>query len=163
MENDINDWGLRTTLSTKLTKKWTLALDYQYLNADARGYDELGETVETSDNSDPAYKRDMFQADLNWKPGWSKKLFDSVSVRARYAVAYFTSQNSLEDDAYHVGRKDNVYTGQIRFSKKINKSMSAGYGFQRSYREVESPWHGDIFEDKNYDQNRYWFGLTYTL
>ncbi len=163
MENDINDWGIRTTLSTKLPKKLTLTLDYQYLNADARGHDQVTENAENSNDSSPGYKRDMFQADLNWKPSWSKKLFDSVSVRARYAVAYFTSTKSLEEDPYHVGRKDNVYTGQLRFSKKINKSMRASYGFQRSYREVESPWHGDIYEDKNYDQDRYWFGLTYTL
>ncbi len=163
MENDIRDLGLRGTLYWDLTKAWRLTLDYGYTHAPARGANQVGESLEESDDSDPSYNRDLFQADLAWKAKWAKPVFDKVSVRFQHQILWFTSEKELVDDPYHVGRKDMVYVGQLRFDKKVNKTLSINWGFRYAERVVESPWKGDIAADKDYTQHRYWIGLTYKL
>jgi hypothetical protein len=163
MENDIKDLGLRTTVSWKAHKEWTITADYGYADAPARGWDTIGETRENSDDSNPSYNQDMYQLAVAWSPKWAKPVFNKVDVRGRYQVAWFTSPKSVEDDPYHAGRIDRVYQTRIAFNRKLPHGVDMQVGFQYAMREVESPWDGDISEDKNYDQRRYWIGLTYKL
>jgi hypothetical protein len=163
MENDIKDLGLRGTLYWTLSKAWRLTLDYGYADAPARGANEVEETIETSDDSDPSYVRDLYQVDVTWKPKWAKKVFNSVSLRGQHQVYWFTSTKELVDDPYHVGRKDMVYAAQLVFNRKLKKTVNMAVGIKYTERVVESPWQGDIAEDKDYNQRRYWIGLTYKL
>ena len=163
MENDIKDLGLRGTLYWDVHKAWRLTLDYGYSDAPARGANEVGETLEASDDSDPSYKRDLFQIDIAWKPKWAKGIFDKVALRGQHQIYWFTSTKELVDDPYHVGRKDMVYATQLVFDRKLNKTLTMKLGVKYTERVVESPWKGDIAEDKDYNQRRYWIGLTYRL
>jgi hypothetical protein len=163
MENDIKDLGLRATIYWDVHRDWRLTLDYGYSHAPARGADEVGETLESSDNSDPSYDRDLFQVDVTWKPDWAAPVFDAVGVRAQHQLYWFTSQKALEDDPYHVGRKDIVWSYEVEFERGLGRSVDLNVGWRLAIRTVESPWDGDIAEDKDYDQRRYWIGLTYKL
>ena len=163
MENDIKDLGLRTTLYWTVHRDWRLTLDYGYTDAPARGANEVGETLEGSDDSDPSYERDLYQVDVRWSPGWMAPVCDSVSLRGQHQIYWFTSTKALADDPYHVGRKDKVYALQFEGSRRLTKSLSMDVGFRYTERVVESPWRGDIAEDKDYTQRRYWIGLTYKL
>ena len=90
-------------------------------------------------------------------------VLDEISVRVRYEVSWFTSQKSLEDDPYHVGRIDRVWQFQLAWDKELPNGVDMQVGWKYARRRVESPWDGDIHEDKDYDQRRYWIGLTYKL
>ncbi|MBU1072935.1 hypothetical protein KKG45_06790, partial [bacterium] len=163
MENDIKDLGLRGTLYWDVHKAWRVTMDYGFSDAPARGANEVGETLETSDDSDPSYKRDLYQIDVGWAPKWAERYFDKVSLSGQYQIYWFTSAKSLADDPYHVGRKDMVYAVQLDFDRELNKQVDLKIGVKYTRRTVESPWKGDIAEDKDYNQRRYWIGLTYKL
>jgi len=163
MENDIKDLGLRATLFWAIHRDWKITADYGYTDAPARGWDEVGETRESSDDSDPSYNEDLYQLDVDWSPGWAEPVFDSVGIMGRHQVAWFTSEKSVEADPYHAGRIDRVYQAALTFDRKLSNGMNVQVGMQYALRRVESPWDGDISEDKNYDQRRYWIGLTYKL
>lgn len=163
MENDIKDLGFRLTAYWRPHSHWMITADYGYTDAPARGYDEVGETRETSDNSDPSFNEDMVQLDVGWRPEWAEAVLDEFSVRVRYEVSWFTSQKSLEEDPYHVGRIDRVWQYQVAWDKELPNGVDMQIGWKYAKRRVESPWDGDIHEDKDYDQRRYWIGLTYKL
>jgi len=163
MENDIKDLGFRLTAYWRPHAEWLVTADYGYTDAPARGYDEVGETRETSDNSDPSFNEDMAQLDVGWRPDWAAAVLDEVSVRVRYEVSWFTSQKELEEDPYHVGRIDRVWQFQFAWDKELPNGVDMQVGWKYARRRVESPWDGDIHEDKDYDQRRYWIGLTYKL
>jgi len=163
MENDIKDLGFRLTAYWRPFPEWFVTADYGYTDAPARGYDEAGETRETSDNSDPSFNEDMAQLDVGWRPDWAAAVLDEISVRVRYEVSWFTSQKSLEDDPYHVGRIDRVWQFQLAWDKELPNGVDMQVGWKYARRRVESPWDGDIHEDKDFDQRRYWIGLTYKL
>jgi hypothetical protein len=163
MENDIKDVGLRATVYWSVHRDWRLTFDYGYTHAPARGADEVGEMRENSDDSDPSYDRDLYQIDVSWRPAWAKPVFDAVGLSAQHQLYWFTSAKPLLDDPYHVGRKDKVWSLQLDFDRGLSRSVDLNVGARLAVRTVDSPWQGEIAEDKDYDQRRYWIGLTYKL
>lgn len=163
MENDIFAWGVRATLYLRPHRDWRLTLDYGYEDAPARGYNEVGETKDTSDDSDPSYEQDLYQVAASWRPRWLRPLCDAVDLRAQYQAYWFTSDKVLADDPYHVGRKDEVYAVEFTLSRGVGRSVDVELGMRWGRRTVDSPWRGDIAEDKDYTQHRYWLGLAYEL
>lgn len=85
----------------------------------------------------------------------------------------FDGNGPIALDTYHTGRVDKVYTYQIKGGRKLpaklqewigwNQSISANYGFGYAERDVDSPWWGDIKEDKNWISRTYWVGFSTRL
>lgn len=163
MENDIKDLGLRATLVWDAHRDWRLTFDYGYTDAPARGADEVGETIENSNDSDPSFNRDLYQVDATWSPRWAEPFFEKVGLRGQYQVYWFTSAKELLDDPYHVGRIDRMKMIQLTFDRTLPGDVDMEIGVRYTVRTVESPWEGDIAEDKDFNQRRYWIGLTYKL
>ena len=76
---------------------------------------------------------------------------------------WFTPAKELRADPYHVGGIARVYMGQLRFHRKLPGNVRMQVGVRYTERTVESPWKGDIAADKDFNQRRYWIGLTYKL
>ncbi len=163
MENDTWAWNVRGTLYWTVVPPLRLTLDYGYDDASARGYDEAGETKETSDDSDASYKRDFYQLEVAWSPRRWRGLFRKLAVRGQYQVYWFTSDKALEEDPFHVGRRDDVWSIQATLDRTLSRSATLQLGYRYTQRTTDSPWRGDIAEDKDYEQNRWWLGLSYKL
>ena len=163
MENDTWVWNVRGTLYWRVSRAVRLTLDYGYDDASARGYDEVGETRDTSDDSDPSYKRDLYQVEVAWSPRRWRRLFRKVAVRGQYQVYWFTSRKTLEEDPFHVGRRDDVWSVQATLEHTLRRGAVLQVGYRYTRRTADSPWRGDIAEDKDYEQNRWWMGITYRL
>ena len=163
MENDTWVWNVRGTLYWKVARPLRVTLDYGYDDASARGYDEVGETRDTSDDSDPSYKRDLYQVELAWSPRRWRRLVRKVAVRGQYQVYWFTSRKTLEEDPFHVGRRDDVWSVQATLEHTLGRGSVLQLGYRYTQRTTDSPWRGDIAEDKDYEQNRWWLGITYRL
>ena len=163
MENDIFSWGARGTLYWRARADWRVTFDYGFEHGPARGYDEVGESLEVSDNSDPSYDQDLYQVEVAWSPKWARRAFTSLALSGQYQAYWYTSLKSLDADPYHVGRKDNVYSLELTLDRPVAGGVDGVFGFKFSQRTVDSPWQGDIAEDKDYDQRRYWIGLSYKL
>ncbi len=90
-----------------------------------------------------------------------------------FAMAAFDGDGPIAVDTYHTGRVDNVYTYQIKGGRKLpvklqelmgwERSISMSYGFGYAERDVDSPWWGDIKEDKNWISRTYWIGFSTRL
>ena len=78
-------------------------------------------------------------------------------------IYWFTSEKRLDDDPYHVGRQDKVYMVQLALDRELARDIDMEIGIRYTERTVDSPWTGDIAEDKDFKQHRYWIGLTYKL
>lgn len=161
MENDIRAWELRGSLSWDVSKVLTLSGDYSYEDGAGRGYDEVGETRFTSDDSDPSYLRDLYR--LEAEIAWPKlaKLFDSLSLSFLFMDYYYTTQRPLVEDPYHRGRRDLNYKGTVELQRRLNRSLTARFSVRRSSRTVESPWEGDLAIDKAFVQWLTWVDLSY--
>jgi hypothetical protein len=165
IENDINAFDWQGTLYWTLAKPVRLTLDYTYTDANALGIDIDGQELATSPASDGTYKGNKYNVELRWKPPF-KQLVNDLTVRAQYSVAYFSAEGTekIEDDPYHVGRQDNVYTYQIKGSRKLPwRKIGTNFGFSYAERDVDSPWWGDIKEDKNWISRTWWLGFSYKL
>lgn len=161
MENDIRAWELRGSLSWQASRVFAFSGDYSYEDGAGRGYDEVGETRFTSDDSDPSYLRDLYRFET--EIAWPKlaRFFDSVSLTFLFMDYYYTTQKPLVLDPYHRGRRDLNYKGTIELQRRLNKALTARFAVRRSSRTVESPWEGDLAIDKAFVQWLTWVDLTY--
>ena len=166
IENDIDALEYQAALSWTLSGTLRLDADYSYADAKALGIDVEGQELETSPASDGTYKGNTFNAELRLKtflPAFAKYLY----LRGQYGVDYYSAKGTvkIEDDTYHVGRQDNYYTYRIKFSGDLPwyEGVGIDYGIRYDERSTDSPWWGDIKEDKNYISKTIWFGMSYRL
>lgn len=161
MENDIEAWELRGSLSWTVGPVLTLSGDYSYEDGNGRGLDEVGETITTSDDSDPSYERDLYR--LEAEVSWPKlaPVVDRVSFSFLFMDYYYTTQRSLVEDPYHLGRRDLNYKGSVELQRRLSRELTARLSVRRTSRTVESPWEGDLTTDKAFVQWLTWVDLTY--
>jgi len=69
LENDLWEWSGQLYVDLRY-KRWITRLQYGYADVQARAYDEVGETRETSDNdSDGSYEKDSYLLRFSYAPG----------------------------------------------------------------------------------------------
>ncbi|MBN2171574.1 MAG: hypothetical protein JW819_09685 [Candidatus Krumholzibacteriota bacterium] len=162
VESSLDTYDIGGTLYWTLSSKWRLTLDYSYRKADALGFDVAGETLENSEASDGTYERDYYKAGVRWRA--PKRLwFQYLNFTAKYQAFYYTATGLVQDDSYHVGRKDNIYGYDLGASRGLTKNLDLDVGFAYEQRTVESPYQtwGDINEDKDYVERIYSIQFTY--
>lgn len=176
LENDLNTWGVDLNATWTIARPFRLSLTYAYEDADARAIDVVGEELETSPASDGTYKGNTYNAELRWAPAHAqiKRWLPELRLRAQYGADYYSAEGTqtISDDPYHVGRQDNTYTYQIKGARPLpavlrnfglTQDVDMDWGFGYAERDVDSPWWGDIKEDKNYISRTYWIGFSSTL
>ena len=161
MENDIEAWEMRGNVSWRFNRTYTMNLDYSYEDGQGRGRDEVGETVEDSDNSDPSYERDLYRAGLTIKSKALKKFISQADISFLFMDYYYTTRKTLVQDPYHAGRRDTYYKATLEVRRKISKPITLKLAVRRTERVVYSPWEGDITTDKDFTQWLYWVNLSY--
>lgn len=166
MENDNWEWRITGYLQYSLFSFLDVKGEYAYSYVEGRGADSVGETRENSDNSDPSYERDAYAADLIF--GFPKKAplrLSGLTLKGDHQIYYFTSKKRLEDDPFHVGRKDKIY----RFEAIVDTrpvigpaNLQGGYRYtERTSTAPEASAGEDIGEEKDYTDNRIWIGVQY--
>jgi hypothetical protein len=144
LENDLWEWNGRLAADVT-TGRFTTTVHYAYADVAARGYDAVGETLETSDNgSDGSYEKDWYRLQLAYRPkrspyapaqqgglgGGARRLASwvdrglagvrtaSLTVQCDYQRQFYTSQLPLDIDALHVGRLDETRQIQIVWTSR---------------------------------------------
>ncbi len=167
IEDDNWEWNGAAALSYGLSKAFRVAGEYTYSDVEARGTDTVGEKRETSDNGDASYKRDMFELSLDYSPRGALAFVSGVGLMGQYQAYYFTTNRSVLDDPLHVGRKDEVYVGELTVdTSPLYRSIALQLGYRYSQRVSTLPGHLDPSiedEEKDYKDNRTWLGATYTF
>jgi hypothetical protein len=163
LENDISAWEIRGVAYWDVHQRCRLQLDYSYEDGRARGYDSVGETRESSDDSDGSYTRDLYRLGLTWEPNLPWRLIDKIGVSGLLMLYYYTTDKSLFDDPFHSGRKDEVTKVTFEVGRRLSKVITADLGIRFSQRAVDSPWPGDVALDKDYNGYRAWLRFSYQL
>ncbi len=168
MENDNWEWNIGTNVLYRLTSIYRIRGEYDYSHVVARGADEVGETRELSDDGDPSYDRDSYRLSFEYRPRRNRYKLDGITLSGQYQAYYFTSQKTVDEDPTHVGRKDQVYRLGIEADTDPLIGKVAFYaGYLYSQRTSTSPSGvvvgDDIGEEKDYTDNRSYFGATYPL
>jgi hypothetical protein len=162
LENDNWEWNGEVGINRRISRRLRVAFKYRYSHADARGYDTVGETKATSDDSDPSYERDSYELTFYVYPRGSLWKTRLLTLRFQYQPYFFISKKPLHEDPFHTGRKDEIYRITLEADSRPlwgPASFSLGYRFTK--RVTHSPWKGDIAEDKDYEENRLWLGIDY--
>ncbi len=163
MENDNWEWSGRIAAYTWIGR-FAFSAQYTYSDVEARGYDTVGETLATSDDSDPSYEEDDYDLSISYRPRRAPLKTRSLDLDISFSRKFFVSQKRLEDDPYHVGRMDEQVRTQLSWtSRHVWRRVDLELGWQHTQRVTDSPWQGDIAEDKDYTGNRFWMSLTQPL
>jgi hypothetical protein len=181
LENDLWEWNGKLESDLKY-KRFTCNIRYAFANDTARGFDEVGETLMTSDNDgDGGYEKDTYRLKITYRPkrspyrtdregGWLKPLLQlgslidqglnktktsAIYVQYQYARQFYTSRRPLDVDPLHVGRVDASDQVQAAWnSKTIWNSIKLEAGIRYTVRTADSPA-GNIGEDDPSDEKDY--------
>ena len=181
LENDLWEWNGKIETDLKY-KRFATNLRYQYAYDKARGFDEVGETLETSDNDgDGGYEKDTYRLKISYRPkkspyrphgggllmgsiqqfgswidrGLIKIKTNSVYVHYQYARQFYTSERPLDIDPLHVGRIDASSQIQVVWaSKTVWNKTKLETGVRYTVRTADSPA-GNIGEDDPSDEKDY--------
>lgn len=166
MENDNWEWNGAGTATVTLTPYAKVAGKYAYSVTDARAADTVGENDSNTDDGDGSYERDLYQGSLILSPKWLRKV-TSLELMGQRQNYFYTSEQPYFLDQTHTGREDNVTAFEAAANTKPlwgSVSFEAGYRYTvRRSSSATSVIEGaeSIEEDKNYQNNRAWLGMSY--
>jgi hypothetical protein len=167
MENDLWEWSFMTETDIRY-RRFTFRLRYGYADVKARGFDQVGETLETSDNDgDGSYENDSYRVRVTYSPKrfpyypaddtppglWAflklASYVDQGLIAIRTKTIYFqydyqrrfnTSQRPLYLDPLHVGRKDVQYQPRLVWSSDaVWRGVSLSAGIRYTDRQASAP------------------------
>lgn len=156
-EYDSDDFLFGGRIYQKLTNKLDVNFAYYYITSDAKGYDEPGETRETSDDSDATNYEHVYSLGFDYKMPKLFSLKNEISVDAQYQRAFYTTDHFLELDPLHSGRYDYNYRIFINYNWDIFKNFSLTAFYHWMGRESSTSAEANreyVSNEKDYTQYR---------
>ncbi len=145
-----------------LTKKIKVNASYRYVRSNAKGYDEAGETLETSDDVDATYDEHVFSAGIDYQLPKIFKLKTSLGLNAQYSRRLYTTNHFGENDPLHAGRYDDYFRVNADYSVDILSNISITAFLNWNTRDCQTsfpPNEEYVSDEKDYSQ--YQVGLTF--
>ncbi len=165
-EYDSKNTSVSLRVEQSLSKKYKLGMGYVFTNSDAKGFDEIGETKETSDESDGTYNDNTFELQFKAQLPRVFKRKNNISIKGKYANRYFTSSHLIQHDPLHVNRTDKniriYFTYDLRWSKKMKLSLYYNNFFRDSSNNM-GIYDALMSEEKDYKQNQIGFQFSYAI
>jgi len=150
----------------RVHKKVRLELGYEYKYSNAKGYDEPGETKQTSDDADATYFQNDFIFGVNINLPKMKKIKHGMDVRMVYQNRQYLSEHYLEEDREHTGRIDNNIQFYANYNIDLSKSlrMRAFYRFYfRNSTSVSPVNEFYLSGEKDYNQSQIGLQVAYNF
>jgi len=163
-EYDSNDYMFGFRIYQTIAKNFQITIGYLYTTSDAKGYDEPGETINNSDDSDATNYEHTYAAGLQWKLPKVFKRSNSISADFQYQRAFFTTKEFVELDPLHVGRYDYNYRLFLNYNISLIQNLSATIFYNWYARESGSPsdYNNEyISDEKDYTQYRLGINFNY--
>lgn len=115
-----------------------LEIGYHWLTSDAKGYDQPGETKESSDDADATFVEDGYRFGVVWDIPRIKKFRHNLDAELEFEKRYYTTTHYVEVDPEHAGRVDNALQLNVTYNFELSRSwqLSAFYNF--FYRDTYS-------------------------
>lgn len=163
LENDLWEWNGRVGLDA-VWGRLTTTVHYGYADVTARGYDSVGETLETADEgSDGGYEKDWYRLQFAYRPkkapyapegphgivgllqrgaaqadrGLIAARTASFTVMLDYQRQFYTSTLPLAVDPLHVGRLDQTKQIQVAWaSRPVWRKVTLEAGWRYTVRSA---------------------------
>ncbi len=137
-------------LDQQLSRRARLSYAFEYTDSSARGYDQPGEALATSDDTDPAYRQlDLMLAARFRVPGKRRQI---IFLQAESGQREYTTNKSTDSAPLHAGREDDLLrlfaSWQLDLSKRYRLTV---FGQSRE-RSSTAPIDLDIGVEKDYEQ-----------
>ncbi len=165
-EYDSKNNLFRLRVTQPLSRNFEVDLSYQYETSDAKGYDEPGETRETSDDSDATYAENGLNAGLTWKMPRVKKHFHSLTLNAVLYNTYFQTEKSVLVDPLHAGRVDHDLRIYLNYYLSVTKKLKVKAYFNwlgRDSGTTNRLNEAYVSNEKDYRQNQVGIAVTYKI
>jgi len=165
-EYDSKDYLYGIRVYQKISKIIDIYAGYKYIYSDAKGYDEPGETKQTSDDVNATNYSHDYSAGISYKLPKLLKMNSSVSLNVDYERCFFTTDNFYELDPIHAGRHDKVYniTFTYNFILPRNIQMSVYYSLNDRVTGTPAAANAEyISDEKSYDQYQTGIQINYNF
>jgi hypothetical protein len=129
-------------------------LTYALRRSESRGYDEVGETRETSDESDLTYDQDEYELRARWEAGewWGHPAV--LSLRGKLNQRFYLSEKGAEADPRHAGRDDTYLTVSGVLALRLTETTTLEALVEHRQRTSTSEVLPDIGDDVNFSAQR---------
>ncbi len=161
VEYDAGAWTAGLTVIARPVRGVRLDVGYALRRLDARGYDEAGETKETSDDSDVSYEQDRYSLRVRWDAGRTSGVPVVLTVGAALARRFYQTGRLVEEDPYHAGREDTYWTFSARASRALSVGTTIEAFYEHRRRSSASDYVDWLGPSKDYTADR--IGLRFIL
>jgi hypothetical protein len=165
-EYDSDDYLFGFRIFQKVTNKLRVDAGYKYIYSKARGYDEPGETRETSDDVDATNYSHNYFGGISYTLPKVFGLRNRLNVDINYERVFYTTDHFYEVDPIHAGRHDKVL--DMSFSYDINLPFAADVSVFYSFtsRKTGTPAAANaeyISDEKSYNQYQTGIKIKYSF
>jgi hypothetical protein len=165
-EYDSNDFLYGLRIYQQLSKKLNVNASYKYTTSTAKGYDEPGETKQTSDDVDADNYGHIFSAGINYKLPDLLRIKSSISLDAEYDRGFYTTNHFYELDPIHAGRFDKNYDVSVTYNLNLPANVELDIFYSLMGRKTGTPVEANaeyISDEKSYEQYRAGIKINYKL
>ncbi|NLF43712.1 MAG: hypothetical protein GX587_13540 [Bacteroidales bacterium] len=160
-EYDSRNSTIGANLRQKITKDLSLEAGYSYTMSNAKGFDQAGETKESSDDSDGSYNENSYDFRVIWNLPKLKGFKHSIDLGFSYMDRDYTTKKTPDADQLHSGREDDNFEISGSYSIDLSRKLSIELFYNRYLRNATSVYPVNreyISDEKDYRQNQ--IGLT---
>ncbi len=148
-DSDRHSFGIYIQRYTPIKVK----LGYKFYKSTARGYDQDGETKETSDETDISYEQDLFYTSVcSDVRAFSLNVETEIKLDVYHRV--YTSQKPYYIDPLHLGRDEWRLSVEPSAKLYISPRIWAKANIEFSLRRANSEFNPEIPKLRNYDRIR---------
>jgi hypothetical protein len=165
-EYDSNDFLYGLRIYQSLSDNLDINIGYYYITSDAKGYDEPGESRESSDDSDATNYEHVYLAGFDLQLPKIFSLKNEISIDAQYQRAFYTTNHFLELDPLHAGRYDYNYRVFVNYNWDLFRNFSITAFYQWMGRESSTSAEANreyVSDEKDYTQYRVGLRFNYLI
>lgn len=163
-EYDCNNKNYGISLYQSIRDKIKFKLGYTFTVSNAKGFDELSEIKENSDDSDPSYKADAYRATIKYPLPRIFNKVHTIGVDAEYERSCYTSRHYLQTDRLHAGRVDDFYKMEVNYEIKLLKPLTVSCFYKWYKRDADTRADANkeyVSQEKDFTQQQFGLELTY--
>ena len=165
-EYDSKDFIYGIRLYQPIHKKIRLKASYEFVTSDAKGYNSITETPETSLGPDATFAEDRFSLGFLWYLPRISNYRHNLDVKFGVLLRYYSSKYSPITDPLHAGRVDNNYRFSTVYRFNFSKSLQLSAYYKLFLRDsgttsVINDWY--VSNEKDYSQYHLGVEITYKI
>jgi hypothetical protein len=165
-EYDCNNMNYTFSFHQFITNKLKIETDYQFIVSNAKGCDDIQETRDNSDDSDPSYNADKYSGTIKWTLPVIYKKPHILTADFEYKRSCFSSKHYLEIDRMHAGRIDDLYKMGFSYEVRMSKPIAISVFYKWCKQDSDTKAEANkvyISQEKDYTQQQFGLSLTYVF